>query len=84
MAGEEIKVRGVARRVIAIALIVIGLMLLTSLTPLTVTATIHEPVTGGSIVSDDADAALSTDANQDASDVAIDDFGRVHTVWQSA
>jgi len=82
MPGEDDYVRGTARPVVTIALLLVGLMVLSVLTPLTVVADLHEPVTGRSAVTDDADASMPTNANQDTSDVAMDAFGRVHVVWQ--
>jgi hypothetical protein len=82
MAGDRSYVRGSARWAIAFATLVTGLMLLTVLAPASLGADIHDPLTGRSAVTDDADATTSISADQSTSDVAMDDFGNVHAVWQ--
>jgi PKD repeat protein len=63
-------------------MLVTGLFLLTMVAPANMAADVHEPITGMSAVTDDPDATAPTDGDQSTSDVAMDDFGRSHVVWQ--
>ena len=64
-----------------LTVLIVGTMLLASLIPGALAADIHDPVSGASEVSDDADATLGTGEVQRNSEVAIDAFGRTHVVW---